>query len=394
MTVRFYDFGKPNEIVMPESLRALPAVTLTNPSPYLEQFPSSGPSASLASDGSGDYPDLATAVANVEPGTTLTLGPGTYRLEEPLNVGESLRLIGAGMNDTKIVSTAPGHVLQFEGPGTFVAEGISFRHLGEQPASVLSVQGGTIFLRQDRFTGAVGGEGGGGAGLILAGDSIGIVQESDASFNIFGIFVVEEAQLTLEMSTCSDNSWSGIAYTHQSSGLANGNMCVRNRNEGIGIKDDAQVSLEANGFFDNYYAGITYAGQTSGTARANFVSGNDSGILVFGQSEPLLEENQVTDNGAGIWYYGEKGGVARGNDCSRNSSGITVAGQSNPVLEHNVCNENYYSGLEFQQQASGTAKENECSANRVGIRLANDANPELIDNNCHDNAEGDLLDER
>jgi len=43
----------------------------------------------LSADGSGDYPDLKTAIASVEAGETLVLEAGTYRLNEKLEIEPS-----------------------------------------------------------------------------------------------------------------------------------------------------------------------------------------------------------------------------------------------------------------------------------------------------------------
>ena len=87
----------------------------------------------LEADGSGDLPSLEEALVQSEPGATITLGPGTFRLERALIVGGALILEGAGRDQTEIVSGVPDWVLRFEGDGPFVGRGIKFRHEGGCP---------------------------------------------------------------------------------------------------------------------------------------------------------------------------------------------------------------------------------------------------------------------
>ena len=92
----------------------------------------------LAADGSGDYPTLEEA-RSAPGGATVHLGPGTYRVERRLNIRKAIHLMGAGMDETEIVSEAEGYVVLFSGDGPFVVKDITFRHAGEAVASVVAV---------------------------------------------------------------------------------------------------------------------------------------------------------------------------------------------------------------------------------------------------------------
>lgn len=61
----------------------------------------------LEADGSGDLPTLEDAIVQSPEGATITLGPGTYRLEHALTVGGSLHLVGAGRDQTRSSPTWP-----------------------------------------------------------------------------------------------------------------------------------------------------------------------------------------------------------------------------------------------------------------------------------------------
>ncbi|MCK4472508.1 MAG: right-handed parallel beta-helix repeat-containing protein [Anaerolineae bacterium] len=141
--------------------------------------------------------------------------------------------------------------------------------------------------------------------------------------------------------------------------------------------------------------GLRLQGETTGIVRDCVVVGNyAAGILVEGQSQPTLEGNICTDNGAGIAYFESASGTARQNKCSRNGEGISVNQHARPTLEGNVCSDNTTFGIHYLGEAGGVIRQNECARNWVGIFLTGSADPNVEDNNCHSNAYEDVLDER
>jgi parallel beta-helix repeat protein len=253
----------------------------------------------LEANGSGDYPTLEEAIKTAPVGATIVLGPGTYHLAEPIVANQAVRLVGAGMDQTEIVSGAGGYVLLFSGEGPFTAEDITFRHEGSAEATVVIVEGGEIAFSHCRFTGGThAGGSAGGAGLLLQGTTSGIVQESEA---------------------------------------------VGNDHTGILVRDQAQPTLVGNVCSDNGAVGITFIDTSGGIARRNECTANDlGGILVAGEAEPTLEENVCNGNGdSGIAYFDGSGGTAVRNDCSRNGRhGILVVSTANPELVDNECHGN------------------------------------------------------
>jgi parallel beta-helix repeat protein len=140
--------------------------------------------------------------------------------------------------------------------------------------------------------------------------------------------------------------------------------------------------------------GLRLQGETTGIVRDCVAVGNyAAGILVEGQSQPTLEGNICTDNGAGIAYFENASGTARQNKCSRNGEGISVNQHARPTLEGNVCSDNTTFGIHCLGKAGGVIRQNECARNWVGIFLTGNADPNVEDNNCHGNAYEDVLDE-
>jgi parallel beta-helix repeat protein len=350
-------FPTPTPTFTPTPTNTPTPTSTPTPTPTPTNTPSPTPTPTpsvirVEADGSGDYATLEEALDSAPEGLPIALGPGTYELEEPLDIRRPITLMGAGMDETEIGSEAEDYVVRFSGNGPFVVEDITFRHEGRETADVGVVRGGEVAFTRCRFTGAIYDEEEdvGGTGLLLDGDTTGVVQDCDAVENSTGIFVSGRAEPTLEGNTAIDNEESGIAYWDNAGGVARGNDCSWNVS-GIFVGWAAQPVLEGNTCMDNAYYGILFFGHSSGTARHNECSGNDGyGIALGEQAQPTLEENVCTDNNlVGIYYADEAGGVARWN---------------------------------------------ECSGNLIGIYVEAAADPELIDNDCYDNSEADVVDER
>jgi parallel beta-helix repeat protein len=261
----------------------------------------------LNADGSGDLPTLEEALVQSEVGATITLGPGTYRLDRALTVAGSLHLVGAGRDQTEIISAEPDWVLRFQGDGPFTAEGITFRHEGDTPADVVAVASGQVDFQNCRFTGGVfSAETGIGSGLFLEDSVTGQVYTCETGGNgLHGILVRGDAQPTLEGNTCRDNGDSGIVYFDQAGGVARDNDCSANAMHGIYLGDEAAPTLAGNTLRDNGDSGIAYFGRAGGTARGNICSGNAyHDIYAAENAAPFLAENQCTLAGSAAGKIG------------------------------------------------------------------------------------------
>lgn len=369
------------------------STTVSEPEPAPE-----AESVRVAPDGSGDYPSLEAAVGSVPEGATIVLDPGTFRLTGPMEVAQSLSLEGAGMDQTEIVCDAGGHVVRFNGDGTFSAEGITFRHEGAAVADVVVVEGGEVAFDGCRFTGAASSEETRMSGLRLQGSATGEVQSCAVEANdAYGILLMDQAQMTLEGNSFTQNERVGLVYEGSAGGVASGNDSSLNKGHGIVVAHQAQPTLEDNKCAGNERSGIAYFDEAGGVARNNNSTMNwETGIFVGGQSQPALEGNACANNiEAGIWYAGTAGGVARDNECSGHAfSGIVVGEQAQPTLEGNTCTGNTEAGIWYADNAGGAARGNECSGNKFGIAVNEPANPELVDNHLHDNSTADIQDWR
>jgi len=408
----------------------------------------------LTADGSGDYPDLATAITAAEAGETILLEAGTYRLDETLEINKSISLIGSGMDETIILSSAAKAVLLFSGEGAFALEGITVQHEGDAPAQVVLVENGEIDFSNCRFTGSSGAFDNPNAGLMIRGNTTGTVEKCQVDNNVTaGIFLAGESNVVLDGNTCENNRGVGITFRENAGGEARNNNCTgndfagfflessgkllleenqcsRNGTEGkfgggIFVSGAAAPTLEGNTCNANSYTGIAYGGGAPvGLAINNECSWNGQfGIYLEGEAAPTLEKNTCNQNGtgdkgAGIAYFDNTSGAAKENTVKENKSeGIFVGEEAAPDLIENVCSMNVNHGINYLGTKGGTAeknqcgyngqagilvdmnsmpllKENSCFNNRAGIYIVASANPELVDNELNGNSVDNLIDLR
>jgi parallel beta-helix repeat protein len=197
----------------------------------------------------GDVRTLAEAIERVEPNGIIRLSKGTHYLQKPLHLTQPVRLIGQGMDRTKVVCDGPEYVLKYSGSGQFVASGITFKHTGKAPADVVVITNGEVLLESCRLSGGVvdSQRTQHGCGLVISGRSKGYVKHCQAVHNEgHGILVSEQAQPTLQGNTCQKNEGCGIAYFGFASGVARNNSCCGNKMYGIYVADQAKPTLEGN----------------------------------------------------------------------------------------------------------------------------------------------------
>ena len=360
-------------------------------------------------DGTGDYATLAEAVSSAPEGSHIVLEAGSYVLDEPLLVERAVTLVGAGVAETEIVSSAAGHVVRFAGAGPFGAREITFRREGELDDPVVVVAGGAVAIQGCRFTGTGGARlaliegttgsvqasqadsGGWSVGFLVANSSTATLKGNTASSNGYGFQVLDHAAPILEGNRCLDNKLDGIRYEDSAGGVASSNECSGNRS-GIVVSGRAAPTLEDNVLTNNAESGIAYHQEGGGVARGNRSSRNLGGVGVLDQAAPLLEKNALSNNvGAGIAYFGDSGGEAVGNLCSDNGvHGIGVFDSAAPTLADNILSNNGSAGLAFLG-GTGLARGNQCSGDGAGILIGVGSDPTLEENDCTESLGGDVL---
>ncbi len=296
----------------------------------------------VAADGSGDYPTIEDAVANIDTGTTIFLGPGVFTLSKTLPVDFSFNLVGSGMDQTTV--RCNDTVIDV-GPVSFGASDITFQATATSiRTEAMITTDSTIDLRRCGFIGGnrvidSGGTGHGGSGLWLTGSLTGTVVDCVASNNeLHGIDVDDGSVVTLQNNLCSDNAENGITFFSNSSGAASGNTCANNGYNGISVNDHSSVTLENNDCSDNQDTGIIFSETATGTIRDNTCSGSKDydGIALYDDSNALIESNTCLNNAeAGIYFADRSYGTARTNECAGNKWGIYVRATASPTFSAN-----------------------------------------------------------
>lgn len=375
----------------------------------------------------GPHDDLHLAIKQLPEGTVVTLEAGEYRLPRRLEIKKSISLHGAGIGQTRIIGADRYFVVQINSAGYFNAQGISFEHIGDEQAHVLTVSAGEVFIQNCRFEGGTRSLEWRGTGLYLyknakggmisdnvfCHNAIGIALQSEArpmvqgnhihdnlsegiayfdfaggtarlnrlERNRNGIVVGGEAQPTIEENTLSLQTGSGLVYSGNAAGVAKENTIEKSSEHGVWVGADAFPKLEKNLIRRNRLDGLAYEANTLGNARANIIEKNGGmGISVSGHAKPTLERNILRENAQiGLYYSESAGGTASKNTCEFNQGdGVVVCGQAIPNLEENILRENEGRGLVYLDQSGGIARFNMSSHNRgFGIYITQEANPQL-----------------
>lgn len=360
----------------------------------------------IAPDGSGDLPTLTEAVLQCPPDATIRLLPGEYHLSNPLSISQPVILVGAGMEQTRIVSDAEGFLVRVAGSGKFSATGIAFVHEGNAWANVLEVKTDTVSILQCGFFDAVMLGEDGGCGILIEGNTRGRIDHCILKGNCVGVHLKEHALPMLSANSIYDSDH-GILYHDASGGSALGNECHA-RHMGISIVGVGQPTLQGNVCSECFH-GIYVQGTSNLVVRQNICTKNHYGITVISGAEVTIDSNQCDLNEvAGIEVHStEKESVIRANHCSKNRYGILIVSDTNLILEsntccsnedgisllgkvasqviRNICSENQGYGIEVGPEGRPTLQGNTCHANEVGIGLLSPAGGLVSGNDCSDN---------
>jgi hypothetical protein len=273
------------------------------PTPTLTPTAEGPVTVQVNADGSGDYETLETAIAAVFAGSTIELSEGTFELQEMLVLDQSLTIVGADKDQTRIVSEAETAVILYSGEGPLTIHDLSLHHQGVMAAEVLILQSAEANLSNCIISGGINSEDQLGAGLLLENTSQANVSNCQFIDNAgVGVLVRGDSQLDMEASIVTHNGF-GVAFTNNSSGQIVNNVIEKN---------------------------------------------NESGVLVLGYAIPLISSNHIINNlQNGIHYAldGAGGGLAEGNELRRNNTeesidngtDIAIVGSYAPDLKDNIC---------------------------------------------------------
>lgn len=269
--------------------------------------------------------DLAEALAELLPGSTVELEGGEYDLAEPLVILSGVILRGAGADATTIVSTAPEAAILALTNGRVEVADLAVRRDGETPGSVLLAgPAASVVVTGSRLSGAVAtGDGQGGAGVLMfAGED-----------------PVSDRGTTLEVtgSDLADNEAAGAVLTGAHRASVVGSAIRGNGQCGICFLDASTGSVETTSFEANG-VGVAVAGTASPVVVGGTIVGGEVGLQVSDAATPSV--SGVTIRGAAraaVIYTGTSGGALDGVTCEDVPFGIVVGPSVAPTLGQNAC---------------------------------------------------------
>src|SRR6476469_5986400 len=211
--------------------------------------PATGSDSAVGSQ-SAPFKTIARAIARAASGTTIQLAPGTYSAASgekfPLEIPSGVKVIGNEANK--------GRGILIQGSGKFVSP-----TAGDQNITIL-----------------------------LATNS-----------ELRGVTV-----------TNLDSRGTGVWIESTSPTLANCTFTQCKR-EGIFATGTANPAILDNIFMENSAAGIITAGTAKGAIRRNIFQKTGFGISLQAQSAPLIADNQILENLSGIVLAGESQPILR-----------------------------------------------------------------------------------
>ena len=391
--------------------------------------------------------DLTAIIASAADGDMITLGPGVFTLTQGLNISKNLTLIGVGSDKTTITTSAPYQdvttMLMYSGTGTLTFKGIKIEYAGNNPAGVVFMQSGNLWLEGCTLTGATLSASGKQIGAIsMANDATAVIRNSHIAGSLNrldpenpqkipgGIFLAGTNKLNLEDSSITDsyigiyaygqaqvtitnshisNIYSALTLLETATAAINGSAFSNCTGSCIITLDDSQASILDNTFSDSLdglgiqvsenskvqinnnkmtklKSAIIFSDNASGEAAGNILEAfTNIGIFVQKASTPILTNNTLTlstdnfEQTIGIAYQDSTAGEARGNQFSNLFLGISVTDDAAPLLDSNTM-ESCKTGISYSGNAAGTANLNIIQNGDSGILIEAPASPTITNN--------------
>jgi hypothetical protein len=270
--------------------------------------------------------DLAQALAELPPGSTVELAKGEYVLTEPLVVLSSVTLRGAGVDATTITSTSPEAAILALTDGRVEIADVAVQREGGRPGSaLLGGPAASVVVTDARLSGGVATKDGmGGAAIVMFAGETGPPSDRGTTLEVTG-------------SDLSDNEAAGVVLTGAHRASIVGSTIRSNGQCGICFLDASSGSIEDTAFKANR-VGVSVADTASPVLVGGTITGGEVGLQVSDAATPLISE--VTIRGAeraAVIYGGTASGALTGVTCRDVPFGIVVGPSVAPTLKDNSC---------------------------------------------------------
>ncbi len=340
----------------------------------------------VATDGTGNYATIQSAVKSASSGDTIIVSPGTYYENIDINRANlELRSASGNPEDTIIVSNTTGKDVIYVGArSNSKIKGFTISGATGATSSGISLNlcnGCTIennkFLNNNM------------------GISVSNSRNSVVSNNIVtngastGIYISKSDSTTISGNQVSGYDMSGIKIA-SSPGIntISGNNVSQNSGSGVLLEDTNNQVLESNTVSSNGKEGINLARSNKNTLKNNIVSYSGyNGIRIESSSGNTVLNNEVsgnttTDNNHGIFLYESSNGYVQGNTVSDCEYGIALrTAVNNSVINNNVHDNDrgFYVAYTSRENMLSGNKANSNSLN--GITLIFSSSNNVVDGN-------------
>lgn len=269
--------------------------------------------------------DVAAALATAAPGATLVLAAGEFPLAHTLVVLDKITIVGAGRDQTRLVSSAPDAGVLVISPDLVGFQDLTIARDRGVPGSVVLASAATsVALQRVALEGArANADHGGGAGLDLA---------SASGSAAPGRTTVELTDVLMR-----DNAWAGLAVGGGHRVSAVSSTFTGNGQCGACFIGASEGSIESSRFTANA-VGVAVVGTSRAVLAGNRISGGNVGIQVADTATPTITGTRISGaKRAALIYTDTAGGVLKGTTCTRVDVGIVLSAKALPSLSDNDC---------------------------------------------------------
>ncbi len=268
--------------------------------------------------------DLADALARAAPGSTLILPAGTREVPETLVLLDGVVIAGAGPDATRLHSTAADAAFIVATDGRIELRDVSLDLSGGPAASgLIAGPAASVVLTRVRVSGAVAGQGAGGAGVQLSAEGT----------------AGSGRGTTLEVtdSVFSHNGWAGLVVSGGHRVSIRGATFEANKDVALLFTDSASGSVSGSTFTDNG-VGVAATGQATPSLLSSTIKGGSIGLQFSDKAAPAVDGLKISgSSSAAVVFGGETGGVLAHVVCTGVHYGIVIGDTSAPTLTGNEC---------------------------------------------------------
>lgn len=335
---------------------------------------------------------LVAAVATVGSGSTIRLTATTYDLDAALVLLRPVTLVGAGRDRTVLRSSASGAAVIAASDGDVELGDLAVEHIGDEPASVIVVNGGGHDLHDLAVRGGrADSQGVGGYGIVLrptpsmvGGASRQVVRDvtvddTDGGGVVVGSDAAPDLRAVTVTGPGPDGGGCGLCWIEQATGTVTGAR-VSDRQVGLRIDDDAAPTITDSTVVDTG-VGVAVTGAGDPSLADNRIVRGATGMELAGSGSPEVRGTEVRDSSdLGIRISGTATPrLARTVVTGPSAAGIAVVDQAEPTLHDDAVATTGDVAVLWGGRATGTARGLVVQSARVGFQLGDDSNPSLVD---------------